>query len=77
MAMLFVVDKLYGDKRLVWRADDEKSKNKAVDEFKDRLKRGWLAFKIDPNKPGNRGTQIKEFDENAEKIVMTPGVGGG
>lgn len=74
--MLYIVDKFYGDKRLVWRGDDKESKNKAVEEFKERLDRGWLAFKVDPDIP-SKGTMIKEFDETAGKIVMTPPVAGG
>ena len=53
MAMLRIIDKMYGDKQLVWRADDKDSKSKAIEEFKERLKKGWLAFipsKDDPLK---------------------------
>jgi len=74
--MLHIIDKFYGDKRLIWRADDKESKAKAIEEFKERLKKGWLAFKVDPDNPG-KGTLIKDFDENAEKIVLTPPVAGG
>lgn len=76
MAMLRIIDKLFGDKQLVWRADDKESKNKAMDEFKDRLSKGWLAFIPNKDNP-QKGTMIKDFDEKAEKIVMTPPVAGG
>jgi hypothetical protein len=76
MAMLHIVDKFYGDKRLIWRADDKESKAKAIEEFKERLKKGWLAFKLNPEDP-HKGEMLREFDESAEKIVMTPPVAAG
>jgi len=76
MAMLRIIDRLYGDKQLVWRADDKESKEKALQEFKDRIKQGWLAFIPKGDNP-KQGKQIRDFDENAETIVMTPPVAGG
>ena len=76
MAMLHIIDKFYGEKRLIWRADDKESKAKAIEEFKERLKKGWLAFRVNPDDP-TKGTMLKEFDENADTIVLTPPVGGG
>lgn len=76
MAMLHIIDKFYGDKRLIWRADDKESKTKAIEEFKERLKKGWLAFKVNIDDP-HKGTMLREFDESAEKIIMTPPPAGG
>jgi hypothetical protein len=76
MAMLRIIDKFYGDKQLVWNADDKDSKKKALEEFKERIRKGWLAFLVNPD-DGTKGKQIKEFDEKAEKIVMVPAVVGG
>lgn len=76
MALLHIMDKMLGDKKLIWRADDPDSKTKAIDEFKKKLSMGWLAFKLDPKHP-SKGQMIREFDETASKIVLTPPPGGG
>ena len=71
MAIMNIVDKIYGDKRLVWREDDKESQHKARNEFKERISKGWLAFRVDPKNPG-QGTMLKEFDKKTNKIVLTP-----
>ena len=76
MAMLRIIDKFYGDKQLIWNADDKDSLRKAIDEFKARIGKGWLAFRVNPQ-DGTKGEMIKDFDEKADKIVMTPPVVGG
>ena len=73
---MHIQGKFYGDKRLIWRADDDESKQKAIDEFKAKIKAGWLAYKVDSDDP-HKATQIKDFDETAQKVILTPPVGGG
>ena len=74
--MLRIIDKFYGDKQLVWNADDKNSLQKAIDEFKERISKGWLAFRVNPQ-DGAKGEMIKDFDEKASKIIMIPAVTGG
>jgi hypothetical protein len=71
--LLHIQGRFYGDKRLIWRGDDEESKRKAIDAFKEKLELGWLAYKVDPKDP-KKATLIKDFDEKASKIVITPPV---
>ena len=77
MAVLNILDPILGDKQIVWREDDKDSLKEAQRIFKEKLKDGWLAFKVDKEKPDRRGTLIREFDDKAPKIVMVPAPGGG
>ena len=77
MAVLNILDPILGDKQIVWREDDKDSLKEAQRIFKEKLKDGWLAFKVDKEKPDRRGTLIREFDDKAIKIVMVPAPAGG
>lgn len=77
MAVLSIMDPILGDKQIVWREDDKDSLKEAQRIFKEKLKDGWLAFKVDKEKPDRRGTLIREFDDKALKIVMVPPAQGG
>ena len=63
-----------GDDRTVWSKDDAEAYREAKEQF-DKLKaKGWFAYKV----TGKWGKEeIKEFDPNADKIVMSPPVVGG
>ena len=77
MAVLNILDPVLGDKQIVWREDDKDSLQEAQRIFKEKLKDGWLAFKVDKEKSDRRGTLIREFDDKALKIVMVPAPAGG
>ena len=76
MALLHILNPMFGDKKIVWIAGDKKSREKARKAFEDKLKEGWLAFKVNPEDP-HKGEMLKEFDAKANKIIMTPAAGGG
>jgi len=76
MALMHIIDRMLGDKKIVWREDDKDSLKKAREIFKEKLMAGWLAFKIDPKNP-KEGKMLRDFDEKAPKIILTPPVGGG
>lgn len=44
-------------------------------KFKEFSSRGWLSFAVAPDT--KQGVQIKEFDPNAESILMVAPISGG
>ena len=71
---LCIIDRT-GDTKVIWdsRNPDEVEAAKAT--F-DRLRaKGYLAFKVEKN--GDRGEVLREFDERAEKIILSPPFAGG
>lgn len=76
MAYLHILNAMLGDKKIVWREKDKSSLQKARETFENLLKKGWLAFKLDPENP-SKGKLLTKFDEKAEKIIMTPPATGG
>ena len=77
LPILNILDPMLGDKQIVWREDDKKSLEEAQKIFKEKLKDGWLAFKVNMEEPDRRGTLLRDFDEKSEKIIMVPPVQGG
>lgn len=63
-----------GDRKIQWAEDDPESLEKAKKTFVEKLKAGWLAFKI---LKGGKSKPITEFDSKADKIVITPPIAGG
>jgi len=64
-----------GDRRLVWRKESPDEVKEAKKAFREALAKGGLAYKVDED--GQRSSQIREFDPNAEEIVVMPMVTGG
>ena len=60
-----------GDERLVWDRDNGREAKQAKKKFLDLLKQGYTAFSVDQGSEKNR--KIKEFDVDAEEILMVPG----
>lgn len=63
-----------GDVGETWEVTDTGSVQKAKDHFDALMKKGALAFET--TKPG-QAEQIKEFNPEAEEIVMVPAIKGG
>jgi len=59
-----------GDERLVWDKDNGREAKQAKKKFLELLKRGYTAFSVDHASEKNR--KIKEFDIDAEEIMMVP-----
>jgi len=66
--MKILTDK--GDERLVWDRDNGREAKQAKKRFLDLLKQGYTAFSVDRDSEKNR--KIKEFDVDAEEILMVP-----
>lgn len=64
-----------GDSRIMWDPRDPDEVKLAERHFKDALKKGMAAFKVD--KSGGTGEQIRAFDPNAGKIIMVKQLQGG
>lgn len=61
-----------GDERLVWDRDNGREAKQAKKRFLDLIKQGYTAFSVDLDSQKNR--KIKEFDVDAEEILMVPEV---
>lgn len=59
-----------------WDKKDPKDVEIARDAFIKNKARGYSAYRVDP-KTGDKGEIIKEFDPNAEQIIMLPPLAGG
>ena len=64
-----------GDVRVMWNPDVPAEVAAAKKSFKDLLSKGHLAFAV--KKDGDKGSQIREFDPDAEKIILAPPMRGG
>lgn len=66
--MKILTDK--GDERLVWDKDNGPEAKQAKKKFLELLKKGYKAFSVDARSEKNK--RIKEFDIDAEEILMVP-----
>ena len=59
-----------GDDRIVWDCDNGNEAKEAKKKFVELLGKGYKAYSVDLN--GNKNRRIKEFDVEAEEILMVP-----
>lgn len=64
-----------GDVRVMWNPDNAAEVAAAKKTFDDLKRAGHLAFAVTTK--GEKGAQIREFDPDAEKIIMAPPMRGG
>jgi len=64
-----------GDVRIIWNPDIPAEVAAAKKSFDDLTKKGHLAFAV--RRTGDKGDQIREFDPDAEKIILAPPMRGG
>ena len=74
MSTLSVIDKS-GDSKLIWDAGNEDEVQAAQTLFDSLRKKGYAAYSVD--KKGEKGSLIREFDPDAEKIILAPPMKGG
>jgi hypothetical protein len=61
--------------KLTWSADNREEVATARRMFDEQRKKGWIAYTVKRN--GEKGSVIREFDPDAEMIIMSePLVGG-
>lgn len=75
MAVLEVMTREEGDLQVTWDTDNEQETRVARDTFERMQGKGYSAFRT--SQSGARGEQIREFDPDAENIVMAPQMVGG
>ena len=65
-----------GDTKIIWdkhRAEEVENARRTFDEMR---KKGYLAYAV-RGREGEKGSQIHEFDPEAERLIMAPPMRGG
>ena len=65
-----------GDTKLLWDSANKDEVDNARETFNRLTKKGYLAYAV-KGKNGDRGEQVKSFDPEAERIILTPPLVGG
>ena len=67
-----------GDTKLTWNANNEDEVEAAEVMFDELIAKGFQAFEVsDEKEKGGKGKMIKKFDPKAQRIIMSPRIGGG
>jgi hypothetical protein len=67
-----------GDTKLVWDANNEEETEAAETMFNDLVAKGFQAFEVsDEKEKGGKGKLLKKFNPKAERIILSPRIGGG
>lgn len=64
-----------GDTKVIWDRTNADEVAVAQRTFRDLTRKGYLAYKAD--KRGDQGEQIREFNPDAERIILVPPSQGG
>jgi len=64
-----------GDTKIIWDSENDDEIEAAKETFKKLTKKGYLAFKV--KKGGDKGEVVKEFDADAERLILSPPIAGG
>lgn len=64
-----------GDTKIIWDASKPDEVTAVREQFDALRKKGYLAYKVD--KKGEKGEVIRNFDAEAEKIILAPQTVGG
>ncbi len=64
-----------GDTKLLWNPQNTDEVANAKRTFDDLRAKGYLAYTVTAN--GDKGEVIREFNANAEKIILAPPLRGG
>ena len=65
-----------GDMKVIWSSDNDDEVAQARKTFNDLRAKGFVAYKV-VGKDGLKGEVIREFDADAERIIMAPAMAGG
>lgn len=71
---LIVLDQT-GDTKIIWDPDKPEEVEQARETFNKLKKKGYIGYSVD--RKGERGTVLREFDSNAEKLILAPATVGG
>ncbi len=64
-----------GDLKVIWDSEKEPEVKAAKKQFEELMAKGYLAFKV--KKDGEQGEKMKEFNPDAEKMILVPMLKGG
>jgi hypothetical protein len=64
-----------GDTKIIWDAEKADEVESAKETFLKLKKKGYLAYKVD--RKGEKGEVIRDFDPEAEKMILAPPTVGG
>lgn len=64
-----------GDLKIIWNSDNDVEVTIARRSFDDLRKKGYVGYSV--KKDGDKNEVIREFDPEAEKIIMAPPMVGG
>jgi hypothetical protein len=64
-----------GDTKLIWDPDKPSEVEAAKKMFDDMKAKGYIAYKV--NRNGDKGEVIRNFDKDAEKMILAPQTVGG
>jgi hypothetical protein len=64
-----------GDTRIIWDPDRPEEVAQAKDTFAKLKAKGYLAYSV--NRKGDKGEVLREFDADAEKMILAPQTVGG
>ena len=66
-----------GDTRIMWDPTQKDEKKAAKAAFDEALRRGMLAYMVDPTSGEKTGSVIREFPDTAGKVIMVRQLQGG
>lgn len=64
-----------GDTKIIWDPEKTEEVAHARETFDKLRKKGYAAYSV--NKKGDKGEVIREFDPDAEKMILAPQMVGG
>jgi len=64
-----------GDLKTIWDSGKPEEVAIAKKQFEELKKKGYVAYKV--KKDGDKGELMKEFDPEAEKVILAPLMQGG
>lgn len=66
-----------GDYKLTYNPDKDEEVAMARKTFDELKRKGYTAFRVDPDSRGEKGEQLREFDPRAGQMIMSPRMQGG
>lgn len=64
-----------GDTKIIWDAGKADEVETARETFNKLKKKGYMAYAVD--RKGEKGTVLRDFDPEAEKLILAPATVGG
>lgn len=65
-----------GDTKIIWDRNNRDEVENARRTFNDLVAKHYLAFEVTGNQ-GDKGKQIREFNPDAERLILAPPMRGG